>query len=257
MSEASTETTRIQKNHRSQRIFTSDPIAERDIQELMEVACWTPSSVGQQRVSVIRITDPSLRRSIAHICNQAYHATAAEFWVFVTDLYRNYKIAQNQHVDTSLAATLDKWLQGVSDALLMCQNVSVAAESMGLGTVVVGSIHNNYQRLTELLKLPPYTFPTIALSMGHTTDKSQQKPRLPKHLQFMENGYKKHCYSEQELASYNKIMRNYYDQRDKNPRDETFTHQVLRFVADISPERESLIHYLKAQGFVDMSKDSR
>ena len=49
----------------------------------------------------------------------------------------------------------------------MAQNVVVAAESLGIGTVYLGSILNDIEKLCELLKLPKYTFPVVGLALGY------------------------------------------------------------------------------------------
>lgn len=243
------ETIAIQSEHRSYRAFENRALTDSELKALMETARATPSSMGQQRVSVIRITDMSLRTKICEICKQDYHAQAAEFWVFVVDLYRNYKLAEEQGVDLSKALSIDKFFQGYSDALLMAQNVSLAAESIGLGTVMVGSILNDIRELIKLLQLPPYTLPVLGISIGWPAQQPDKKPRLPLSTVFMENAYRQSASYLQELAAYDAEMSSYYDLRNMNQRVDSFSQQVAKFASMANPKREAILEILREQGF--------
>ena len=65
----------------------------------------------------------------------------------------------------------------------------VAAESLGMGTVFLGSLHNDAQQIIDLLGLPEYTFPAVGLAVGWPNQEPQLKPRLPKEVMYMENHY--------------------------------------------------------------------
>lgn len=244
-----TETIKLQLEHRSYRAFKDQALTKGELKALQEVARSTPSSMGQQRVSVIRITDANLRSAISQICKQDYHQEAAEFWVFVVDLYRNYKIAEEQGVDLSKAVSTDKFFQGFTDAVLLAQNVAVAAESMGLGTVMVGSILNDLPQLIKLLNLPQFTLPALAISIGWPAQQPDKKPRLPLSHIFMENSYQDFQPYLTSLAAYDAEMRQYYDLRNSNQRVESFSLQVAKFASLANPQREAILSILKEQGF--------
>ena len=48
--------------------------------------------------------------------------------------------------------------------MIAAQNMVVAAESLGMGTVYLGSILNDNAKLSELLKLPKYVYPAVGFS---------------------------------------------------------------------------------------------
>lgn len=74
--------------------------------------------------------------------------------------------------------------------MIAAQNMVVAAESLGMGTVYLGSILNDNAKLSELLKLPKYVYPAVGLAVGWPDQEPQLKPRLPRHVIHMENYYK-------------------------------------------------------------------
>ena len=67
-------------------------------------------------------------------------------------------------------------------SMIAAQNVVVAAESLGMGTVYLGSILNDNAKLSELLKLPKYVYPAVGLAVGWPDQEPQLKPRLPRHV---------------------------------------------------------------------------
>ena len=60
----------------------------------------------------------------------------------------------------------EMFLQAYEDAVLAVQNVLNAAESMGLGGVVLGSIQNEPAKIIKALNLPKHTFPALGLQIG-------------------------------------------------------------------------------------------
>lgn len=244
-------TVALQCQHRSHRVFRSEALTEQQLEALYAAASWTPSSTGQQRATILRITDSHLRKELCTLCKQDYHETAAEFWVFLADLNRNAQIASEQGSTLEYAGSLDKFFQGFTDAVLMCQNVALAAESMELGTVMVGSIHNNTQKVVELLYLPKRTFPVLALTIGVPDGVPQQKPRLPLSAIVMENQYQEPEDFGALLDAYDQVMERYYDQRNTNQRSDSFRKQVLKYADLLSPGREAIWQAVQNQGFRD------
>jgi FMN reductase (NADPH) len=67
----------------------------------------------------------------------------------------------------------------VIDAALAGQSAALAAESLGLGTVMIGGMRNHPQEVAEVLGLPEGVFVVYGLCLGWFEDKPVQKPRLP------------------------------------------------------------------------------
>ena len=148
--------------HASRRDFTSQAIDGAQREAILQAARATSSSNFLQLVSIIRITDPQLRQQLAHLAgDQAYVASAAEFWVFCADFHRNSQIAPE--AKTGYAEQL---LMGVTDAALMAQNALTAAESLGLGGVLIGGLRNHPAEVTQLLGIPPRVLPLFGLCLA-------------------------------------------------------------------------------------------
>lgn len=243
------ETICMQLEHRSIRAWQDRKIPEGMVDRLFDVAQRTPSSTGMQSCSVIHVTDPAIKAELVDISGQNY-AAAPLTLVFVLDMYRNGQIAAEEGAEFTGQDDYYSFNQAVLDAALMAQNVVVAAESFGLGTVYFGSFVRQATRLAELLELPERTFPIVGLGIGWPAVEPQLKPRLPRKAQIFENKYLRMDNYHELLADYDEEMSNYYDTRDTNRRVDKFTTQVVRrYDGSTLPSGDDALALLKKQKF--------
>ncbi|MDU6595968.1 MAG: nitroreductase family protein, partial [Streptococcus salivarius] len=143
----------------------------------------------------------------------------------------------------------ERFISAFSDAMIAAQNVVVAAESLGMGTVYLGSILNDNAKLSELLKLPKYVYPAVGLAVGWPYQEPQLKPRLPRHVIYMENYYQDLENPLEELKDYDAEVHEYYDLRDLNNRVDEFTTQIAKTMDKSVANRANTLKDLQKQGF--------
>lgn len=241
--------TRKQLEHRTIREFKEQAIPENVFEELIEVARRTATSTGMQASSIIRITDPVLRKEIADICTQEYVARAPELLIFIVDQRRNYQILKEKDGDLNNIRGMDNFFASYTDACLMAQNIVNAAESLDFGTVYLGSILNDPSKMCELLDLPELTFPVIGLGIGYPKQEPQIKPRMDMGLRVFENSYKVFDNYLEVLKDYDEEMQTYYDLRDANRRVDCFSDQVVTRYTTSSLKRQEVMNSIRDQGF--------
>ena len=83
-----------QLSHRTIREFTDEPVTSAQLATLLDVANRTATSNGMQQYSLLRITDPDMRRQMAQVSTQEYLTRCPELFVFIVDVYRNARIAE-------------------------------------------------------------------------------------------------------------------------------------------------------------------
>jgi len=243
------DTIRTQLQHRTIREFEDKPVPEEILNQLIQVAARTATSNGMQACSVVRITDQAKKDELADICRQEYVARMPEIWIFVADQYRNGRIAEEKNCHEESIRDMDRFFQAFTDACLMAQNVVNAAESMGLGTVYLGSILNDPKRTVKLLNLPKLTFPALGLGFGYPAQNPQMKPRMDMNFRMFENGYK--CFNNylDLIKDYDEIMKTYYDLREANKRVDSFSNQVVTKLKNVNPVRQKIVNVIVEQGF--------
>lgn len=242
------ETIASQLAHRTIRAYKEQPLTEAEIETLMEVARHTATASYLQGYTVLHITDPQVREKIYAASGQPYvGGTKGDMFIFVVDLYRNSRIRAEQGVSSEALSSMNLFLTGAEDALLAAQNVVVAAESMGLGTVYLGSILADPRLVVDALQLPELTFPILGLLVGHSDQEPGQKPRLPLSILTAENTYPRVESYTEALADYDREVTEYYDLRSGS-RLESFTHLVANGIGVGGAHVSPIMQVLNEQG---------
>ena len=244
------ETIRIQLNHRSIRAFKEQALTKEEVELLVDVARHTATSKFMQAYSIISITDSTLKAAFAAISKQPYVEKNGHLFLFVVDYHRNVQLTKAQDRPAKLQGTADYFIAGLTDATIAAQNMVVAAESLGMGTVFLGSLHNDAQQIIDLLGLPEYTFPAVGLAVGWPNQEPQLKPRLPKEIIHMENHYQVLENPLKEIEAYDEEITSYYDTRDLNHRVDRFSKQVADKMETLPPKRLALLEVIQQQGFL-------
>jgi nitroreductase len=238
-----------QLEHRSIREFTGEPVSEAVLDALCNVINRTATSTGMQTFSVIRVTDPDLKRRISEVCAQEYLTRTTELFIFIVDAHRNARIARAQGYEGPEYRDMDRFFSGYTDAAIAAQNLTNAVESLGMGAVYFGSILNDQEAIIDILGLPELTFPVVGVGFGVPAQDPQIKPRMAIPMKFFENRYALPADFDEQLAAYDETMREYYDTRAGGRRSDTFSQQVIARLKGAIPKRAQMLRTVKKQGF--------
>lgn len=238
-----------QLNHRTIRKFKDREVETDKLNLIFDVCNRTATSTGMQQYSIIRVKDMEKRNKLSEIATQDYLKDCPELLVFVVDIFRNKKIAEEMGFKGETFKDMDRFFQGFTDACLAAQNMTVAIESMGMGAVYFGSILNNNKEVCKILNLPELVFPVIGLGFGYPDQDPQLKPRMDMKLKVFEDEYKVFDNYLDEIKDYDLEMTEYYDTRANGRRSDSFSKQVVSRFEDINETRRAVMEYLKDQGF--------
>lgn len=166
-------------SHVSVRQFTSNEISPDDELTIVTTAQRSPTSSNLQAYTIIGIRSQATKDRLAVLCgNQSHVAKSSLFLVFCADLNRLARINVEKgyafvgnYTELGLVATVD--------ASLAAARALMAAQAMGMGGVMVGSIRNHPDEISALLELPEYTFAVMGMSLGYPETVPPLKPRLP------------------------------------------------------------------------------
>ena len=171
----------VLRAHRTIRKFEDTQLGLEERDALFDVARRAPTSSFRQQFSIIHVTDVAKRDALAEVAQQPYVGTSkGDLFMFVVDLYRNARIREEAGMDIAPLQRTNLFLAAMEDAVLAAHNMEVAAESMGLGTVYLGSLLRNPARTIELLELPRMTFPILGLLVGRPLQDPPYRPRIPR-----------------------------------------------------------------------------
>ncbi len=193
-------------NHRSIRRYKDLPIPYSDLEIIMESGRRAPTDATLHLWTSIRVSDKSKRRKISDLIGQRHVYEAAEFFIFLADLYRLEKLLAHRgeemgEVDFALL------LFAAIDAAIAAENMAIMAEAMGYGICFIGGIQNAAREIIEILDLPPKTYPLFGLTIGIPDENPDPRPRLPRSMLFHENVYRD--YDDSDLSEAYRVMSSY------------------------------------------------
>ncbi|TNC98457.1 MAG: nfsA [Gallionellaceae bacterium] len=206
------ETIEIQHSHRSTRSYKTDPVSDEMLTAIIEAGHRAPSSMNAQEISVIVVRDAERKAKIAELAGgQTWIAQAPVFIAIVADYNKTdigvRKAGQTQVIHESMEGLL---VAGI-DAGLVLANMMVAARSLGLGIVPIGSIRRSPQAMVDLLGLPPLTFPLVGMCLGHIEKDAPLKPRMDANTFRHEERYDANGYAAA-IDSYDETILEYWKQ---------------------------------------------
>jgi nitroreductase len=82
-------------------------------------------------------------------------------------------------------------LFGIQDAILMAENMVIAAESLGLGSCFIGNAPFVADKIASKYNLPDRIFPVVELVMGYPAEDPPPRPRYPIESVLFEDKYPK------------------------------------------------------------------
>ena len=166
-------------NHRSIRKFRSDQIDESMLEDILYAGTRASTTGNMQVYSMIVTKDPELRRKLweCHF-RQEMVLQAPVHITFCADFNRFNKWCRQRKAIPGYDNFLSFFTASI-DALLVSQNVCLAAEEKGLGICYLGTATYNASKIIDILKLPEGVVPVAAIVMGYPDEEPGLTDRLP------------------------------------------------------------------------------
>ena len=236
----------LMKSHSSIRNFTTEPVEDSLVAELVQAGQHASTSNHIQAYTIIRVRNHKQKEVLAQLCgDQEYVKSCPVFLVFCADLHR-LKTACSMNQESMNAGSSEAFLLATVDTALAAQNIMVAAESSGLGGVYIGGIRNNPEQVCELLKIPQHVYPVFGMCLGYPEKRNVVKPRLPLSLVLKEEFYTTEG-DEATLREYDHLISEYYRERTAGKRTNTWTQGVTSMMkAKLRPHMKT---FLASKGF--------
>ncbi len=170
-------------NRASIRSFKQDPVPAAVLEQLALAARQAPFT--GQMCSLVAVSDPERRAEIARHFGQLV-VRAPLFVLALADVRKLEKFVAARG-RTNRLGDLDMLFLAIQDAAYAAQNLVLAAESLGLGSVYLGAAPWVAPALVELLELPPRVYPLVGLCLGYPAEQPPPRPRIPlEHVLFQD-----------------------------------------------------------------------
>ena len=171
------------------------------------------------------------------------------FLAFCADMNRLDDICKARDKRVNLEHT-ETFLMAALDVGLFMQNAALAAESLGLGVVMIGGLRDNPRETIRILQLPQGVFGISGMCIGFAEKIPAQRPRLPL-LEVLHWDHYQSDGRQERLATYDEQIRFAGTYRRKDGTLEGWTDVMARTTSKPPAEegRYQLREILLGQGF--------
>lgn len=208
-------------NHMSIRKYKNKPVSRETVDTIIKCGQMAPTSSHFQNYTIIEVKDERKKNFLSETAGgQIWVKQAPVVLLFCADLNRGKKYFEE--TDKEVFSNTESYTVAVIDASLAMQKSFIAAQSLGLGGVVVGGIRNDVESVSKEFKLPDMVAPLFLLCLGYPDENPGLKPRLPQ-----EEIHKIDFYDDSKqdalIDEYNETVKNYYIKRTDGKTQDTWT----------------------------------
>lgn len=240
-------------NHRSIRKYKNQDIPEDLLNGIFNAGVRASTTGNMQVYSIVVTRDREMRNKLAPFhFNQPMVTKAPVVLTFCADFNRFDRWCRQRHAEPGYNNFLS-FMTAAIDALLVAQNVCLAAESKGLGICYLGTTTYMADKIIDLLELPKGVVPVTTVTLGYPDEDPALADRLPLDAVVHEEQYRDYTpeeidriYAEKEQMEENK---GFVKENGKENLAQVYT-DVRYKKSDNEYFSEVLLGVLKRQGFM-------
>ena len=246
--------------HRSIREYKPDPVPDDLLQEILAAGIRASSSGNMQTYSIIVTKDRALREKlyVPHM-EQNMVLDAPVLVTFCADFHRMRHWLRVSDAPDNFCDFMS-FMVATIDAVLVSQNVALAAESKGLGICYMGSTLANCDQIGRILQVPKNVIPVAGFSLGYPAEDPTPRDRLPldgivhmETYQDYDDARIAEVYEERNVKGWERYMtfprlRKMIEESDVENLAQIYT--TLKYTKEKHQRySENILNYLKAQDF--------
>lgn len=165
--------------HRSIRQYKDTPVDDKDLKEILEAGTRASTTGNMQLYSIIVTRDEEKKKELSPVhFGQPMVMQAPVHLTFCADINRFHKWCEQRNAEPGYDNFL-WYINAAIDALLVSENVCLAAEEKGMGICYLGTATYNADQLIKILNLPNGVVPVAAIVMGYPDEDPGLTDRLP------------------------------------------------------------------------------
>jgi len=168
------------------RRYADGPVEKEILELLLRAGVRAPSAGNLQNYSLMVVDDRNTLERLAEDAGAPFLAGAPMCIIGLVDHYRFKRLCEINDAPFAFD-TADAVFIGMWDAIVALHTVSIAAESLGLGTCYIGFILETDNK--ELLGLPDHVFAAGMMAVGYPEAKPDLRTRLPLEAVVHKNTY--------------------------------------------------------------------
>jgi len=152
----------------SVRSFTDQEVSNDTLRTIIDAGCHAATGGNLQPYSIIEIRSDEKKQALMNTkCMQPIVKNAPVSLLFCIDWYRIEQWAKANHAPYAVRQSYRHFWIAFQDTIIAAQNICTAADSLGLGSVYLGTVESCFDELRPMFNLPKGVFPVVILSLGY------------------------------------------------------------------------------------------
>ncbi|MBY8998165.1 MAG: nitroreductase family protein [Candidatus Thorarchaeota archaeon] len=174
-------------NRRSIREYLDKQVSDEVLSQILEAGFRAPFAAQLCSVIYTRSREKMKKAGVN------VYPTAPIHMIYFIDLVRLEKIMKHLGYEYGYDDMMAIWL-GMQDVVLMIENLTIAAESLGLGSVLYGLAPIRADSIAKTFNVPKRVFPVVGMSVGYPdpVEETVIRPRFPLEMAAFEDEYRNH-----------------------------------------------------------------
>lgn len=136
------------------RSFSDKKIARDVLQLILEAGIHAPTGGNLQPYSIIKIETEEPKQKLAKMCEQDFIGKAQVNLLFCIDWHRLEKWTQLEIAPFTATSSFRHFWISFQDTIICAQNICTAADSLGLGSVYIGTVLEFFREIRDMLTYP-------------------------------------------------------------------------------------------------------
>ncbi|MFC2172780.1 nitroreductase family protein [Acidobacteriota bacterium] len=161
------------------RSFKAEKIPPAVLEKVFAAGIHGPSGGNLQPFSIIKIERDDIKKKLAEMCWQKYIGRAPVNLLFCIDWHRIERWARLSDAPFTATSAFRHFWISFQDTAICAQNICIAAESLGLGTVYIGTILEYPYECREMFQLPQGVLPVVLICLGYPRSGLLPRKKLP------------------------------------------------------------------------------
>ncbi len=183
------ETLEILYRRASLRNFSEEPVPDEVLSQILEAGVCSATGGNLQPYSVIVIRNKKTMQTLADWCSQGFIKDAPVNLLFCLDWHRTAKWCEMECAPYTANQSFRHFWIAFQDTIIAAQNIATAADSLGLGSVYIGTIIEFIPECRELFKLPDAVVPVVLLSLGYPKTVPKKARKLGQEIVVHQESY--------------------------------------------------------------------
>lgn len=173
------DTIKLLCNRASCRSFLDKEVPEDILNRLIECGIHGATGGNLQPYSIIKISDNTTKKRLVTECEmQNVVENAPVNLLFCVDWRRTGRWAEACNAPFVATKSYRHFWIALQDTVICAQSICTAADSLGLGSVYIGTVESCFMELKSILNIPEGVFPVVLLSLGYPSKYPQPANKL-------------------------------------------------------------------------------